>query len=84
MADVDQLVQVLLRIRENGHTVVIIEHNLDVAKCADWVIDLGPGAGHKGGKIVGQGTPEQLSSNKSSKTGTFLKETLKTQYQNQE
>lgn len=77
MADVDQLIQVLLRIRENGHTVVIIEHNLDVAKCADWVIDLGPEGGEGGGQIVAVGTPEDVANNPDSYTGQFLATHLK-------
>ena len=72
MADVDQLIQVLLRIRENGHTVVIIEHNLDVAKCADWIIDLGPEGGEGGGHIIASGTPEDVAKNSASYTGQFL------------
>ena len=82
--DCNKLIKVLHNLVDQGNTILLIEHNMDIIKNCDWVIDLGPGAGDKGGKIVGQGTPEQLSSNKSSKTGTFLKETLKTQYQNQE
>ena len=72
MADVDQLIQVLLRIRENGHTVVIIEHNLDVAKSADWIIDLGPEGGDGGGDVVAVGTPEEVAKNPESYTGQFL------------
>jgi len=72
MADVDQLIQVLLRIRENGHTVVIIEHNLDVAKSADWIIDLGPEGGDGGGYVVAVGTPEEVAKNTDSYTGQFL------------
>ena len=72
MADVDQLIQVLLRIRENGHTVIIIEHNLDVAKSADWVIDLGPEGGDGGGAVVAIGTPEEVAKNSDSYTGQFL------------
>ena len=72
MADVDQLIQVLLRIRENGHTVVIIEHNLDVAKSADWIIDLGPEGGDGGGAVVAIGTPEEVAKNPDSYTGQFL------------
>jgi excinuclease ABC subunit A len=82
--DCNKLIKVLHKLVDQGNTILLIEHNMDIIKNCDWVIDLGPGAGDKGGKIVGQGTPEQLSSNKSSKTGTFLKESLKTQYQNQE
>ena len=76
MADVDQLIQVLLRIRENGHTVIIIEHNLDVAKSADWIIDLGPEGGDGGGYIVAVGTPEEVAKNPNSYTGHFLSEQL--------
>jgi len=76
MADVDQLIQVLLRIRENGHTVVIIEHNLDVAKSADWIIDLGPDGGENGGQIVAIGTPEEVAKNTQSFTGQFLSSQL--------
>ena len=72
MADVDQLIQVLLRIRENGHTVIIIEHNLDVAKSADWIIDLGPEGGDGGGDVVAVGTPEEVAKNCDSYTGQFL------------
>ena len=76
MADVDQLIKVLLRIRENGHTVVVIEHNLDVAKCADWVIDLGPEGGERGGQVVAVGTPEEVANCPDSYTGKFLKSYL--------
>jgi excinuclease ABC subunit A len=58
---------------EKGHTVVIIEHNMEVIKTADWVIDLGPGGGDEGGKLVFQGTPEQLVKCKESVTGQYLK-----------
>ena len=77
MADVDQLIQVLLRIRENGHTVIIIEHNLDVAKSADWIIDLGPEGGNDGGDLIVAGTPEEIIKHKSSYTGQFLKQIIK-------
>ena len=77
MADVDQLIQVLLRIRENGHTVVIIEHNLDVAKSADWIIDLGPEGGDNGGGVVAIGTPEDVANNSESYTGQFLSMQMK-------
>ena len=72
MADVDQLIQVLLRIRENGHTVIIIEHNLDVAKSADWIIDLGPEGGEGGGEVVAAGSPEDIAKNSQSYTGQYL------------
>jgi excinuclease ABC subunit A len=72
MADVDQLIRVLQRIRDNGHTVIVIEHNLDVVKCCDWVIDLGPEGGDGGGLVVAEGTPEQVALNPDSHTGTYL------------
>jgi excinuclease ABC subunit A len=62
---------------DTGNTVVVIEHNLDVIKCADWVIDLGPEGGSGGGTVVASGTPEEVSKNKSSYTGKFLAEVLK-------
>jgi excinuclease ABC subunit A len=74
--DVDVLLKVLHRLRDEGNTVVIIEHNLDVIKTADWVIDLGPEGGHKGGKIIAVGTPEQVAKKKGSYTGKYLKEIL--------
>ena len=60
------------------NSVVIIEHNLDIIKCADWVIDLGPEAGDKGGEVVCVGTPEEIAQNERSHTGRFLKELLAT------
>lgn len=74
--DVNKLIQVLIKLVEKGNTVVVIEHNLDVIKCADWIIDLGPEGGDKGGYIVAQGTPEQISQNTNSYTGKFLKRYL--------
>ena len=71
--DIKQLLEVLHRLRDNGNTVVVIEHNLDVVKTADWVIDLGPEGGVRGGKIVASGTPEQLAVDKGSVTGSYLK-----------
>jgi excinuclease ABC subunit A len=70
--DVDQLLKVLHRLRDGGNTVVVIEHNLDVIKTADWVIDLGPEGGSRGGMIIGKGTPEQLAKVPESFTGHFL------------
>ena len=67
---------VLLRLRDAGNTLIVIEHNLDVIKCADWVIDLGPGGGSEGGHIVVTGTPEKVASTAKSVTGRFLKEHL--------
>jgi excinuclease ABC subunit A len=71
--DVKQLLEVLHRLRDHGNTVVVIEHNLDVIKTADWILDLGPEGGHKGGEVVATGTPEQICANKDSHTGRFLK-----------
>ncbi|MCI0789788.1 MAG: excinuclease ABC subunit UvrA, partial [Chloroflexi bacterium] len=77
-SDCAALLEVLHRLVDTGNTVVLIEHNLDVIKNADWVIDLGPGAGDKGGKIIATGTPEQLAANAKSSTGKYLKRKLKT------
>jgi excinuclease ABC subunit A len=75
--DVRKLLLVLNSLVEKGNTVVVIEHNLDVIKCADWVIDLGPEGGSRGGEIIAVGTPEQVAKNSKSYTGGFLKEILK-------
>ena len=75
--DVRKLLIVLNRLVDSGNTVVVIEHNLDVIKSADWVIDLGPEGGSGGGLVIAEGTPEQVAKNKASYTGTFLAETLK-------
>jgi excinuclease ABC subunit A len=72
-ADVERLLQVLYRLRAGGNTVVVIEHNLDVLKCADWLIDLGPEGGDAGGRVVAAGTPEAVSQVAASHTGRFLK-----------
>jgi excinuclease ABC subunit A len=74
--DIKQLLQVLHRLRDHGNTVVIIEHNLDVVKTADWIVDLGPEGGDGGGEIIAQGTPEQLTKQEHSFTGQFLKRIL--------
>jgi excinuclease ABC subunit A len=74
--DIEQLLKVLHRLRDRGNTVVVVEHNLDVIKTADWIIDLGPEGGGKGGDIVAVGTPEQLARVGSSHTGRFLSATL--------
>ena len=74
--DIRQLLEVLHRLRDGGNTVVIIEHNLDVIKTADWVIDLGPEGGSGGGQIIATGTPEDLAAEKASHTGRFLAELL--------
>ena len=75
-ADVHKLLQVLQRLVDSGNTVVVIEHNLDVIKTADYLIDLGPEGGDKGGTVVGTGTPEQLARNKTSYTGQYLKKVI--------
>jgi excinuclease ABC subunit A len=74
--DIEHLLHVLHRLRDRGNTVVVIEHNLDVIKTADWVIDLGPEGGDGGGQIVAKGTPEQVAATKGSFTGEFLKPLL--------
>ena len=76
--DIELLLGVLHRLREHGNTVVVIEHNLDVIKTADWIIDLGPEGGHRGGQILAQGTPEQIARHPSSHTGRFLAKLLPT------
>jgi excinuclease ABC subunit A len=75
--DVDVLLKVLHRLRDEGNTVVVIEHNLDVIKTADWIIDLGPEGGSGGGKVIATGTPEEVAEIKGSFTGKYLKPMLK-------
>jgi excinuclease ABC subunit A len=74
--DIEHLLAVLHKLRNDGNTIVVIEHNLDVIKTADWVIDLGPEGGHRGGQIIAQGTPEDLARMPQSWTGQFLAKTL--------
>ncbi|MGC8776178.1 MAG: excinuclease ABC subunit UvrA [Minisyncoccia bacterium] len=76
-ADISQLLKVLQKLVERGNTVVVIEHNLDVIKCADWVIDLGPEGGDKGGEIIAIGAPEEIARKKGSYTGEYLRGVLK-------
>lgn len=76
MHDVSNLIQVLQRLVEGGNTVIVIEHNLDMIKCCDYIVDIGPEGGDGGGKIVAQGTPEQIVRKKKSYTGQFLKKIL--------
>ena len=71
-----KLLDVLLRLREAGNTVVVIEHNLDVIKCADYIIDLGPEGGDAGGTVVVAGTPEEVAACTASHTGRFLRKIL--------
>jgi excinuclease ABC subunit A len=75
--DISFLIKVLQRLVDQGNTVIVIEHHLDVVKNADFIIDLGPGAGDKGGWIVAQGTPEEIACNASSLTGSYLTSVLR-------
>jgi excinuclease ABC subunit A len=72
-ADVDRLLDVLQRLVDAGNSIVVIEHNLDVIKSADWIIDLGPDGGDAGGYVIAQGTPEEVAETEASYTGHFLK-----------
>jgi excinuclease ABC subunit A len=75
-ADVEKLLAVLQRLADSGHTLVVIEHSLDVVKCADWLVDLGPEGGERGGTIIATGTPEDVARNPASHTGRYLKPIL--------
>ena len=74
--DIDQLLKIIYKLRNKGNTIIIIEHNLDVIKTADWIIDMGPEGGNKGGTIIAAGTPETIARNKGSFTGQYLKDIL--------
>ena len=74
--DVAQLLEVLMRLRDHGNTIIVIEHNMDIIKVADWIIDLGPEGGYKGGKIIATGTPEDITEIEGSFTGQYLKNVL--------
>ena len=74
--DIEHLLTVLHKLRDEGNTIVVIEHNLDVIKTADWVVDLGPEGGHRGGRIIGEGTPEEIAAMPQSHTGRFLTKLL--------
>jgi excinuclease ABC subunit A len=76
VSDVDTLMHVLMKLRNAGNTLIVIEHNMDVIKCADWILDLGPGGGEHGGQIVAEGTPEAVSRNEASETGRYLRRIL--------
>ena len=76
VADVERLLEILQRLAEGGSTVLVIEHNLDVIKTADYIIDLGPEGGDQGGRIVAQGTPEEVAACPASYTGQYLKKLL--------
>ena len=75
-ADIDLLLKVLHQLRDAGNTIVVIEHNLDVIKTADWVVDMGPEGGAGGGQVVAEGTPEQVAANPASYTGRYLEPLL--------
>ena len=76
LADVDQLLKVLFKLRDMGNSVLVIEHNLDVIKTADHIIDIGPEGGSAGGELIASGTPEEVAKNRKSHTGRYLKEYL--------
>jgi excinuclease ABC subunit A len=76
LEDITRLLTVLNQLVEEGNTVLIVEHHLDVIKCADWVIDLGPGGGKSGGHIVAEGSPEDIANTPHSITGEYLKPLL--------
>ena len=75
-ADIEKLLQVLMKLRNAGNTVIVIEHNLEMIKCADWIIDLGPEGGERGGEVVGAGSPEEIASVPNSHTGQYLRQML--------
>ena len=74
--DIDKLMMMLNKLADSGNTILIIEHNMDIIKCADWIIDLGPDGGDGGGEVVFKGTPEQIVKCKNSYTGKYLKKYL--------
>ena len=76
LADIDKLVSIIKKLVKNNNTVVVIEHNLDLVKHADWVIDMGPDGGKDGGYVISKGTPEQVAMDKKSITGKFLQQLL--------
>ncbi|MEP6685718.1 MAG: excinuclease ABC subunit UvrA, partial [Verrucomicrobiota bacterium] len=76
-ADIEKLLQVLMKLRDAGNTMVVIEHNLEMIKCADWIIDLGPEGGERGGEIIGTGPPEEIAAMAESFTGRYLRPLLK-------
>jgi len=75
-ADIEKLLEVLMRLRDAGNSLIVIEHNLDVIKCADWLLDLGPEGGSGGGRIVAEGSPELVATNTESHTARYLKPIL--------
>ena len=76
MADTERLINILQRLADKGNSVIVIEHNLDVIKSADYIIDLGPDGGDKGGLVIAKGTPEEVAKNKTSYTAEFLRKVL--------
>jgi excinuclease ABC subunit A len=74
--DVHKLLDVLQRLVDKGNSILVIEHNLDVIRCADWLVDLGPDGGDKGGEVIAVGTPEEVAENSRSYTGQYLKQVL--------
>ena len=74
--DVQHLLNVLQRLVDKGNSLIVIEHNLDVIRCSDWIIDLGPEGGDQGGQIIATGTPEEVAQNPQSYTGQYLKQAL--------
>lgn len=73
MSNISRLLDVLNRLVDNGSTVIVVEHNLDVIAQADWLIEMGPGAGHDGGSVIFEGTPEEMTQSNTSVTGRYLK-----------
>jgi excinuclease ABC subunit A len=76
-ADIEKLLEVLQRLADQGNTVLVIEHNLDVIKCADWIVDLGPEGGAGGGRVIAAGTPEDVAEAEGSHTGEYLRELVR-------
>jgi excinuclease ABC subunit A len=74
--DIHHLLNILQRLVDKGNSILVIEHNLDVLRCADWIIDLGPEGGNRGGEVVAAGTPETVAKNTKSYTGQYLKQVL--------
>jgi len=77
MFDIERLLKILQKLVDLGNTVIVIEHDLDIIKCADYIIDLGPEGGTQGGYIIAKGTPEEIALNQKSYTGKFLRKKLK-------
>ncbi|HEX2434667.1 MAG TPA: hypothetical protein VHI55_12040, partial [Gaiellaceae bacterium] len=75
-ADIEKLLEVLQRLVDNGNSVLVIEHNLDVIKQADWIVDLGPEGGEAGGEVIATGTPEDVAADEGSFTGQYLRDVL--------